>query len=79
MTRASVDLTPSLFWRLVVASGVRADTVTLSAALFGGGASIWVTLGRLVLDGCLALAATILGRPRAPFAEVSGHGHGHVR
>jgi hypothetical protein len=35
----------SPFWRLLLATGVRADTVTLAAALLGGGGSLAMALG----------------------------------
>jgi phosphatidylglycerophosphate synthase len=50
----------SPFWRLLLATGVRADTVTLAAALLGGGGSLAMALGRFALGGCLSLASGIL-------------------
>jgi phosphatidylglycerophosphate synthase len=50
----------SPLWRLLVASGVRADTVTMTAALLGGGGSVAVALGRFALGGALALGSGIL-------------------
>lgn len=42
-------LTP--LWRLLVATGVRADSVTLGAALLGAGSSLAVACGRFGLGG----------------------------
>ena len=47
-------------WRLLLATGVRADTVTLGAALLGGGGSVAVAFGRFALGGCMSLASGIL-------------------
>lgn len=47
-------------WRLFVATGVRADSVTLGAALLGGGASVAVACGRFGLGGALTLASGML-------------------
>jgi phosphatidylglycerophosphate synthase len=50
----------SPLWRLLVATGVRADTVTLAAALLGGGGGLAVAVGRFALGGALTLASGLL-------------------
>jgi phosphatidylglycerophosphate synthase len=50
----------SPLWRLLLAMGVRADTVTLAAALLGGGGGLAVAVGRFALGGALTLASGVL-------------------
>jgi phosphatidylglycerophosphate synthase len=65
-------------WRLLVAAGVRADTVTAGAALLGAGSGLAVACGRFGLGGALTLASGILdvldGRLARFRGEQSGAG-----
>jgi phosphatidylglycerophosphate synthase len=65
-------------WRLLVATGVRADTVTAGAALLGAGSGLAVACGRFGLGGALTLASGILdvldGRLARFRGEQSGAG-----
>lgn len=50
----------SPLWRLLLATGIRADTVTLAAALLGGGGAIAVAVGSFGLVGALTLGSGML-------------------
>jgi phosphatidylglycerophosphate synthase len=50
----------SPLWQLLVAAGVRADTVTLAAALLGGAGGFAVATGRFAAGGSLLLASGML-------------------
>jgi phosphatidylglycerophosphate synthase len=47
-------------WRLLIAAGVRADTVTLLAASLGGAGGIAVAVGKFGVGGALMLASGML-------------------
>jgi len=66
------------FWRLLVATGVRADSVTAGAALLGAGSGLAVACGHFGLGGALTLASGVLdvldGRLARFRGEQSGGG-----
>jgi phosphatidylglycerophosphate synthase len=63
-------------WRLLVATGVRADSVTLGAALLGGGASLAVACGRFGIGGALTLASGMLDALDGRLARFRGEQSG---
>jgi len=66
----------SPLWRLFVATGVRADSVTLGAALLGAGSGLAVACGRFGLGGALTLASGALDALDGRLARFRGEQSG---
>jgi CDP-diacylglycerol--glycerol-3-phosphate 3-phosphatidyltransferase len=66
----------SPIWRLLLATGVRADSVTIAAAVLGGGGGLAVAVGRFALGGALTLASGLLDALDGRLARFRGQASG---
>jgi phosphatidylglycerophosphate synthase len=63
-------------WRLLVATGVRADSITLGAAVLGAGSGLAVAYGHFGLGGALTLASGALDALDGRLARFRGEQSG---